>query len=260
MKTDGHSPVKFLCNNGEVYFCKYRTALDRQEMNCLAYEFVCSRLLEKLNLATPSTELISIGVGSLDAKKIKKNKYLREGHRCFGSKEVKNSMVLNAFSVVETKKEFNRILNPNDIIRIAIFDLWVDNVDRGRSFGEGHNYNLLIEQVGNKEQILAFDHGFTFGGINQIGIFNPNIPIQEENKFHKSPYYKSVVRFIPRSTCLKIANDFVNLLSENYAEDIKNSLVSLPQEWELTPNLDGRMIDFLSNQERLEQIRQIIIK
>ncbi len=260
MTTDGHAPLKFLCDDGNVYYCKYRTAFDKLEINCLAYEFVCSALLKKLNIPRPTTEIITIGNGSLDVKRIKKNWRLREGNSCFGSKEVKDSYVLNDFSIIESKKDFNRLLNPTDVIRIAIFDLWVDNVDRGRVLEDGHNYNLLVEQVGKKERILAFDHGFTFGGIDRIGIFNSNFPIVEDNKFHNSPYYRSVVKFIPRSTVLDVAKNFVNLLSNNYEKVLKNSIVSLPKEWDLIPNLDRRMFDFLSNQARLETIHHLIIK
>lgn len=259
MSTDGHSPLKFLCDDGEVYFCKYRTAIDTLEMNCLAYEFVCSSLLSELNIPTPKAELVTVGEGSLDSTKTKRNKYVRVGYQCFGSAEVKDTSVLNDFSIIDTKNEFNRILNPDDLIRIAIFDMWVNNVDRGREFEEGrYNYNLLLQQVDKKERIIAFDHGFTFGGIGQIGIFNPKISTPSDNKLHKTPYYQSVVRFITPTELLKIVDDFVNLLCNDYSNIISKSIVSLPKEWGLLPNLEERMIAYLSHRDRLEKIRDVI--
>lgn len=261
MTTDGHSPLKFLCDDQEVYFCKYRTALDKLEINCLAYEFVCSSLLNELSIPTPRTELVTIGEGSLDPKKIKRNKHIRVGYQCFGSAEVKDTSILNDFSIVNTKFEFNRILNPLDLIKIAIFDLWVNNVDRGRQFEVGrYNYNLLIQQVENKEQIVAFDHGFTFGGLTQLGIFNPKISTPVDNKLHKTPYYQSVVRFVTRPVLLKIVDDFVHLLYNDYSDIISKSIATLPKEWGLLPNLEDRMIEYLSHRDRLGKIREEIIK
>jgi hypothetical protein len=260
MTTDGHSPLKFLCNNGQVYFCKYRATMDRQEINCLAYEFVCSTLLNIVGIPTPETNIVVVGEGSLDPNIIRRNRRIRVGYSCFGSKLVENSLVLNDFVVLDSKKDFNNLLNPFDVIRIAIFDLWVDNMDRGRKIDEGHNYNLLLQQVGKKQKIIAFDHGFTFGGIDRIGIFNPNIPLIEDNKFHESAYYKNVVNYIPRNIFLEIVDSFINLLSQDYEEVVKNCIESLPQEWDLTPNLDRRVVQFLSSTERINEIRQIIIK
>jgi len=49
---DGNSPMKFLCKDGHVYYCKYRSgkSFKEQEIDCLAYEIVCHFLLQHLQI------------------------------------------------------------------------------------------------------------------------------------------------------------------------------------------------------------------
>ncbi|MCZ2224220.1 MAG: hypothetical protein LC122_11405 [Chitinophagales bacterium] len=152
------------------------------------------------------------------------------------------------------------MLNPDDIIKIAIFDLWVNNVDRGRNFGEGYNYNLLLKPVGTKQEIMAFDHGFIFGGVNQIGIFNSKTNTLNSNKLYQSTYYKSVIKHINKADYINIVNNFIPLLYENYDTLIKNIIEKLGANWDLSPKLDERIIALLKTNEQIKEIKNIIIQ
>jgi hypothetical protein len=55
--TDGHSPMYFLCDDGNFYYCKYRTQFKRSELDCLVYEMVCHHLLRRLQIPTPDIAL-----------------------------------------------------------------------------------------------------------------------------------------------------------------------------------------------------------
>jgi hypothetical protein len=88
IQTDGHSPLKFDCDDGAIYYCKYLVSVDRKELNCLFYELVAQRILTHLQLPTPEVSLIKITEGTLDKSKIKANNRLKVGNVCFGSKEV----------------------------------------------------------------------------------------------------------------------------------------------------------------------------
>lgn len=37
MQTDGHAPLKFVCSDGNIYYCKYLKTMNKEEVNCLAY-------------------------------------------------------------------------------------------------------------------------------------------------------------------------------------------------------------------------------
>jgi len=259
MKTDGHAPLKFLCLTNEIYYCKYLNSFKRAELIFLAYEVVANVLLNKLYIPTPEIALIRISENTLDESKITSNRRLKEGNICFGSKQV--SPVSELQSIQEfTKTDFNKLMNPEDLIKIAIFDLWVDNQDRGRPFEGGINYNLLFHLNGSKQKILAFDNAFIFGGVDKIGIFNSNQNINTYNKLVSSPFYKSVIRHIEKNKFIEVVNNFIPLLKRNYKQTITDTINELPAEWEMTLNLDQRICNFLYNENRIEKINNIILQ
>ncbi|GAB4479940.1 MAG: hypothetical protein OHK0057_32790 [Thermoflexibacter sp.] len=95
---------------------------------------------------------------------MKANKrYTKPNIIAFSSKEIPNSHLITDFEVIEKEQDFHKIINPLDLIKIAIFDLWVDNNDRGKALKIwGYNYNLLFAPFLGKQQIFAFDHAFYF--------------------------------------------------------------------------------------------------
>ena len=259
MTTDGHAPLKFMCDDDEVYYCKYLNSFDKLEIDCLAYEVVAHFLLQELEIPTPEMALIKVAAETLDKTKIKANRRLKVGDTCFGSKEINPSLVLNDLIPVLNKKDFNRIKNPTDLIKIAIFDLWVNNSDRGRYVEPGFNYNLLIHQKLIQEEIIAFDHAFIFGGVNSIGIFNKRIPLDKSNKIYTSPYYKEILKFISKEEFEQIVNNFIPLLRNNYEKIIEHIISELKKVWNLSLNLDKKIIDYISCVDRINEIQTIIL-
>ncbi len=63
-------------------------------------------------------------------------------------------------------------------VKISLFDLWVDNTDRGRD----DNYNLLVKTENDKFCFYAFDNAFAFGGERGLGIFSAKMPVYTNNK------------------------------------------------------------------------------
>lgn len=258
MTTDGHAPVLFHCSDTNNYYCKYRINVMRDEINCLAFEVIAYQLLRNLEIPTPKVALVKISEGTLNKKIIKKNKRMREQMVVFGSKEIKPSSVLNDFAICKDKRDFNRILNPRDLIKIAIFDLWVDNADRGRPFNSGYNYNLLQTAENQKEKIVAFDHAFIFGGANAIGGFISGAPVDTRNKLHLTPYYKSVVKYFSDKELTDITDNFISLLHHDYREIISQTVDQIADHWDLMPKLAKRSSAFLMTEKRLEEIESII--
>ena len=258
-ETDGHSPLRFVCSNDAIYFCKYLTSTNHVEINCLAYEIVAHYLLKELNIPTPDIALVEVAEGTLIKEKIKRNKRLKVKDTCFGSKNLATASEVNDLQKCNTKKEFNTLLNPEDIIRIAMFDLWINNVDRGKFFNPGFNYNLLLNKVGTKQQIVAFDHAFIFGGVNQIGIFNPKMPFETTNKLHETDYYKSVIRYFDYTKFVEIVDNFVLLLKTNHQNCINEVILQLENVWKITPNLAQKIQEYLSDEALIEKVRSTII-
>lgn len=262
MTTDGHAPVLFHCDDGENYYCKFRTQINKEEINCLAYELICTTLLNQLEILTPEVALVTIGKDTLDRKIISKNHRMKAGMLVFGSKEIAPAKLVDELSEITNKLDFNKIHNPSDIVKIAMFDLWINNADRGRSLNPdpGYNYNLMLTATQGKEQIVAFDHAFSFGGVNPVGNIFPDSPLVTFDRLHQTPYYRSIVKNINQSDFIDIVDNFIPLLRYDYTPIISETFAQFPQEWELLKNLDSMIIRFLSAENRICQIEEIIKK
>lgn len=256
LETDGHSPMKFICSDGAMYFVKYRSgkSLDKNEINCLVFEMVCTRLLQQLHIPVPDQALVTINENSYAPGQLKVNKkYIQNGVIAWGSKEILQADLIKEIEQVKKKTEFNKLLNPDDLIRLTIFDMWVDNADR-----HSENYNLLVKMKDGKLQIIAIDHAFTFGGLKGMNIFNAATAPDSYKKLIESQYFRSVVKHFNKPERLEIASQFLSLLSELDIENLINEVFAqIPSQWGINPILKKRIIDFLQSKQRITTLQQI---
>ncbi len=170
MPTDGHHPMLVLADDGNKYYCKYRLRMSKEiELDFLTYEVIGHVLLNWLSIPTPEIAFVELHPDSYSSKDVKFNRIPPEGAICFGSKEVLGRVLTETEAIVD-KRDFNKLDNPLDLLKIAFFDQWVGNVDRGKAIESGgFNYNLL---VADHQRYIAFDHAFIFGGENSLRVFN----------------------------------------------------------------------------------------
>lgn len=254
LKTDGHSPMKFLCDDGYVYFCKYRSghSFNAREIDFLVYEVICHFLLRELEIPTPEIAFVELVKNSFDPRDIPFNKrYAKPGTICFGSKEIIKSNLITGLEIVNTKNDFKKYLNPKDLIRIAFFDLWVGNVDRGKE----ENFNLLAHTFLKKTRILAFDHAFAFHGENGLGAFNSNWPLTSTSNLARTSYFKSVIKFIPKNERETIAKKMLDLIREIAETAIKEAFKEIPPSWDISEGLKNRVFAFQINNSRIDDIK-----
>ncbi len=184
---------------------------------------------------------------------------MREGMVVFGSKEINPVRTVDEFSVLINKRTFNKLLNPEDIIRIALFDLWIKNGDRGRQIDSGYNYNLLIRNKMGKEEILAFDHAFSFGNSQFIGDFSINNQTNFSGNLYQTPFFRSIVKHIEQPKYKQIIRNFVTLLRDDPTETIQETLRQLPPSWKLIDNLQERIIQLLSARKRIDNFATTLL-
>lgn len=257
--TDGHSPMKFLCDDGNLYYCKYRIRSSAVELDFLTYELVSHVLLRALNLPTPDIALVEMQVGSYRPDQLSANRrFIRPGVICFGSRALPNADLVRQTEAICSARTFRTLLNPTDLIRLAVFDLWTDNVDRGRAFDGGYNYNLLRVPEGGKTRFVAFDNAFTFGGEHGLRSFKPSWPVLPANRLFNSPYYRAVVKHIAPARRFTVANECLSLCYERGKEALQTAFGDLPPTWATLPSLLERMTDFLLNDQRRIAIQALI--
>lgn len=256
LETDGHSPMKFICSDGRLYYVKYRSgkSLNKREIHCLVFEMICTKLLQQLHIPVPEQALVTIAENSYSASQLITNrKYIKPNIIAWGSREINQADLVKEIEQVQKKKEFNKLLNPEDLIRIAIFDLWVDNADR-----HSGNYNLLLKLEEGRLKIITIDHAFTFGGLNGMNTFNAQTPPSSYKKLMGSQYFRSAMKHFAIKKRLEIANQFLSLLPELDIKNLVNGVFAeIPPQWEVNPTLQTRLIDFLQSKQRFITLQQI---
>lgn len=152
--TDGHSPLKVLCNDFSQYYIKNSSG--KAPNYTILNEFVCHYLLRLWNIPTPDIAAILLLPERLPEDLSERHKKHFYHTLTFGSKKVENSTELNSF-LSGKKINLNQFVNPEVIVRIGLFDIWVENTDRKPT-----NMNLLIAEKGKKFEFYAIDNAFTF--------------------------------------------------------------------------------------------------
>ena len=77
----------------------------------MAYELICTTLLNQLEILTPEVAIVTIAKDTLDRKIISKNHRMKEGMFVFGSKELAPVKLVDELSEITTKLDFNKIHN-----------------------------------------------------------------------------------------------------------------------------------------------------
>jgi len=144
----GDGPVLILCDDRQEYVCKH--ALNGNAVNLIC-EYISASFLKLWELPVPDFCFINVNYEHVKDVGIQKRNFERT---CFGSKFSKYFVELTMFNDEPDLKKINASLGRKlNLLKIALFDLWMSNEDRGIN-----NLNLLLD-VKNGYNIIPIDHG-----------------------------------------------------------------------------------------------------
>lgn len=264
LDTDGHHPLKIQADDGNIYFCKYLTQLQKEEIDFLFYELVCNSLLLYLGIPTPEVALMEVDPMHLDGSRITFNKILlRQKTWVLAVKLLPDTELLTGLSFLNRKRQLNKFRDPYLLVKIGFFDLWVDNMDRGVNRDGVENYNLLIqaELIDNKVWFtwVPIDHAFCFGGPTKLRILNSSFLPEPAHKLVESPYFQKYHSLLVNSQLHLTVDNFLHLSSISEVGEIFNAVyVQLPVEWGIPEHVSERLITFLSDESRLQRARYLV--
>lgn len=175
--TDGHSPLLVIADDFKKYLIK--STHDDKPSYYIINEFLCSYLLQIWEIPTPEVASIKLDpillTGGTYSDYHKPHFY---NSLTFGSKWLEGGLEMEEYIRAQNKVALRKFKNPFDIIRIGLFDIWVENTDRKPT-----NNNIIFSVDGNHLIINAIDHAFTFDSVKYsdldanfiINTYNENI-------------------------------------------------------------------------------------
>ncbi len=184
-----HTPLLVLTSDLDEYYSK--TPKDHTLELSIIKEFLCSHLLECWNLRTPEIAALKIdpAIIKIPLSHNHKNSYF--SRHSFGSKILKPVTELEAIMQIENKHDYNRFENPVDVLKIGLFDIWIENDDRKPS-----NTNILIKNDENGLNFYPIDHSFTFSTMKFQDLDSSVISVSFNDSILYTKFAQSIFQFI----------------------------------------------------------------
>lgn len=150
--------ARIVTDAGPAYI---KTIRGGESPHLLAIEFVATRLAKRFQLPVLDFALIEIDA-SIDEIPLSTGELALSGPAFV-------TRAIDAHTWGGAPEELNRLVNPQDIGRLVVFDTWVKNCDRFSASLKGFraNYdNVLLESLGGDEagklRLVAMDHTHCF--------------------------------------------------------------------------------------------------
>lgn len=219
--TNGSWPIIILAENIEYYICKY------DSVSKLINEYLAHQFLQIWGIPVFEAAFVQIRQEHILDKFIegRLQKWMFN-KPTFGLLYNENApdvtMVLPELR--GDYNEINKFVNRKDLLKIALFDLWVAHNDRNIN-----HYNMLIRPTDNGFEFVPIDHSEIFDGSNLGGKISQ---LTEEDSILSSELLKTFV-FRKRNAqeiSLEIVNNFSNFVN-NCNDKLPEIVAGIPDEW-----------------------------
>lgn len=238
MFTTGDNPILVTCSDMADWVCKH----GRLSSSILFSEVIGSTFAALWGLKTPQISFVNVNPDHLPSMHLNVVQPAFFNKPCFGSLYIEDSQVVDKTLLPSLKNQLfrNKIVNKIDLLKIALFDIWVGNEDRHHG-----NSNLLLDQtLANEYYFNVFDHG---------AIFNSNalaygIQLISDNE---SIICSDLVQILFRKGKI-LTNNVDNIVKDFYLctleceAQLSNILNDIPVQWGLNlQNLELQIRDNL---------------
>lgn len=246
--TDGHSPYLVLTSDFEKYVLKTLNTI--QDKSSLTKEFLCDSFLRHWGLHLPNIATLKLCDELIHSPSLNLNIRFSYSNFYFGSELQPDAIDLHLLISANGKVPFRKILNPSDLLKIALFDIWIENDDRKPS-----NNNLLLCPHNKGLFITPIDHAFTFASMN-LNQLNPEfVSFSDNDSIIYSPLGHSIIRN------LKINSKWLSQSKENFyiciskiEDNFQHICDYLPPEFHLANNEKDSLHAFLFNEKRNKEV------
>jgi len=250
--TSGHSPILVTADDFNTYVVKFiKTSFDKHS---ITKEFLCSHFLTVWYVNAPTPAAVKFSNNILEQNTV--NLTLKEQENmskmcCFGSRFIPRAIDLSNILSFKYYGSYSKIKNPDDIFKIGLFDIWVENDDRKDS-----NNNLLLYPTGKCLAIYPIDHAYTFSTMPFSDLHKGN---NVSFSYNDSILHSDFAKHIIKKT--KINQVFYDKLKKNFYLCIHNTeenlpliLQNIPKEYSLSSQEVDDLKSFLFNKNRNQAV------
>lgn len=221
--TYGSSPVLVMGDDYNLWVCKYN------DYNKLFNELLAAEFAKLWDIKVPKNALITIDYERCvkefeDKRGLERRFFERE---CFSSQFIRNAIDVN-HSILNNTKLVEKIVNKDDLLKIALFDIWLSNEDRNIG-----NYNLLLQAINDSSLCLyVIDHSDIFNSSMAYSYALTEITEEESLLstdlalllFQKDNFLQEKVVFLVRDFY-----NYVRLCDKN----LSTILAKVPKNWKI---------------------------
>jgi hypothetical protein len=158
------------------------------------------------------------------------------------------SIELTTITTISGKRDYNKYENPVDIVKIGLFDIWVENDDRKPS-----NTNILLKEEENGFNLYAIDHAFTFSTMDFVDL-NPSLElgVSENDSILYTSLAQEVFKFALKDNIqlLKHINEYFDSALSNCHENFLYITGNIPEDLGLSAECISALERFLFSESR----------
>ncbi|RKE04435.1 HipA family kinase [Marinifilum flexuosum] len=242
--TEGHSPLLILTEDFDSYYIKHSKG--QTPATYLINEFLCHYFLKLWNLNSPDISAIKVDTNILPETLSQYHKLYFYEHVTFGSKRLDNVIEMNNLINIDGKADLNKFENPEDLIKLSLFDIWVENDDRKPT-----NPNVLFDFSEKKIKIVAIDNAFTFSTMDYDSLYIEGVSQSFNDNLLYSNFVKSICKYLLKQNgWTNYIKDYFYLCIQNCKENFNEITENIPNELGLTDDLKEHLYSFLFNENR----------
>jgi hypothetical protein len=247
VKTDGHSPLLIIADDFKKYIIK-STRGQIPSYNIIN-EFLCAYLLKLWSIPVPEFAVVTLDPGLLGGRDFSDfHKPYFYQNITFGSLCLDKAIEMG-HQRVRSKHDLKKFNNPEDLLKIGLFDIWIENTDRKPT-----NNNVLLSITGNHLTLNAIDHAFALDSLSYSDLNSDYIVNTWNDNILETDLAKDILSILKKEHGWK---DRIARFGENYyicIEKCKQNFDSIvkyiPDELGFDSALSKFVRDFLFNKSR----------
>lgn len=224
-QTSGSNPVKVLCSDVNEYVCKY---CRNNPASGLFNEYLAAAFLKIWELRVPEFSLVTIDQNHISEEYRSSTVQPRFFQiPTFGSRYIDHAKEIDSsiVAIEGDKKIIKKISNKQDLLSIALFDLWMGNEDRSHN-----NYNLLLSTTPDLV-FMPIDHERCFNG-NSVTVERGMVILTEDETLINTELASLVFRNFKGLPALveEIAAKYYIWVGE-CENSLENVINAMPDQW-----------------------------